>query len=78
MRVLRGEAVELVARFLEATAADVSGWLCLRQALSAKTRSSFGSLSPCHWPISKHLNKNQRIVALRSDPRSLQTTLQDR
>ena len=26
MRVLRGEAVELVARSLEATAADVSGW----------------------------------------------------
>ena len=26
LRVLRGEAVELVARSLEATAADVSGW----------------------------------------------------
>ena len=26
LRVLRGEAVELVARLLEATAADVSSW----------------------------------------------------
>ncbi len=52
LRVLRGEDIELVARGIDATAADVSGWRDLQPARTeAAPPRRPGPQGPCRMPI---------------------------